>query len=260
MKHKKCKGPCKKRKKIKYFNTRKDTKNGYYNICKLCQSKQKKQYRAENGNEIRKRERLYYMAHRKEKQKYNTKYYAKNIKKFKKYRKKYYKENKIKLIKYQKEYRIKNKKILNIKDKIRYNKRKNKMKKYKKNRRKLYPETVRAIERQSRRKRRALKRKVKEHYTAQDEAITLKIFGCKCFVCGARKHLSIDHYHALSNLNPLTVDNAVPLCVSCNSKKYKKKPEEFYTVRQIKMIKRKFKKALKLKKKSGIIKRKLRSY
>lgn len=99
------------------------------------------------------------------------------------------------------------------------------------------------------RKRRALKIGLNENYTSEDEQITFQIFGNQCFKCGkAPKRLAIDHHIALSRSVPLTVDNAVPLCRNCNSRKWKKLPENFYSIEQLEKIKQLFQEALKIKK------------
>jgi len=77
---------------------------------------------------------------------------------------------------------------------------------------------------------------VRENYTAEDEAITLKAFNNRCFNCGSNKNLTIDHHRPISKGNPLTLINAVVLCQSCNSSKSDKDPKEFYTRRQLKKL------------------------
>jgi len=97
------------------------------------------------------------------------------------------------------------------------------------------------------RKRRANKLAVKENYTVADEQITLSIFGRECFRCDSKNSIAIDHHLPLSKGNPLTVKNAVPLCMPCNSSKGTKDPQDFYTPKELKQIKSLFKKAAKAK-------------
>ena len=87
------------------------------------------------------------------------------------------------------------------------------------------------LERQRRkqRKRRALKLQVQENYTKLDEQYTMDLFNQSCVNCGSIEDLQIDHHYPLSKGNALTRNNAVVLCISCNSSKGAKLPEEFYT-------------------------------
>ena len=58
-------------------------------------------------------------------------------------------------------------------------------------------------------------------------------FKNKCFVCNSVNRLAIDHHYPLSKGFALTIDNAVLLCQSCNSKKRTKLPESFYSPEQL---------------------------
>ena len=97
--------------------------------------------------------------------------------------------------------------------------------------------------RESSRRRRAKKIAVEENYTKSDEAITYMIFNYQCFYCNINKNLTIDHHYCLNDYNPLTLENAVVLCRSCNSSKGIKKPSEFYSMPQLKTLSLLFKKA-----------------
>lgn len=61
------------------------------------------------------------------------------------------------------------------------------------------------------------------------------IFQNKCFKCSSNNKLSIDHFYPLSKgyglLKPKF--NACLLCMNCNSKKYNRLPEEFFTKEEI---------------------------
>ena len=78
------------------------------------------------------------------------------------------------------------------------------------------------------RKRRAIKASVKENYTELDASITLKCFNNQCFNCKSIDNLCIDHHRPLSKGYPLSLNNAVILCNSCNTSKGAKTPEDFY--------------------------------
>tara|TARA_R110000737_G_scaffold352057_2_gene396380 strand:+ start:1383 stop:1910 length:528 start_codon:yes stop_codon:yes gene_type:complete len=85
------------------------------------------------------------------------------------------------------------------------------------------------VYRKAERKRRALKLGLEENFTSSDERFIYMLFSNLCFKCQTSKNLSIDHHYALSLGHKLELDNAVVLCKSCNSSKYTKTPEEFYT-------------------------------
>jgi len=53
-----------------------------------------------------------------------------------------------------------------------------------------------------------------------------------CNNCGEEKPLN----YPLSSNNPLELDNAVILCQSCNSKKYKKLPENYYSEKELEKL------------------------
>ena len=55
----------------------------------------------------------------------------------------------------------------------------------------------------------------------------------QCFNCKSTEKLSIDHHYPLSKGFPLSINNAVLLCRSCNSSKNNKLPESFYSPEQL---------------------------
>jgi 5-methylcytosine-specific restriction endonuclease McrA len=73
----------------------------------------------------------------------------------------------------------------------------------------------------------------RERYTKECEVITTEAFGGKCFNCGGKNRLCIDHNYPLSRGYALTILNAVVLCKICNSKKHAKLPEEFYSIEKL---------------------------
>ncbi|MFA5024287.1 MAG: HNH endonuclease [Patescibacteria group bacterium] len=82
---------------------------------------------------------------------------------------------------------------------------------------------------------------INECYTNNDKQTTLKIFNYRCANCQTKKNLGIDHHHPLSKGNPLTLQNAVPLCAKCNSSKNNKNPEDFYGTKKCRKIDKKLK-------------------
>lgn len=85
-------------------------------------------------------------------------------------------------------------------------------------------------------RRRERKRNLCESFTIKDYKYVIRQFNNKCFNCGSTKNPCIDHHYPLSHGNALTVDNAVLLCRSCNTKKGNKHPEQFYTMNQLNIL------------------------
>lgn len=67
-----------------------------------------------------------------------------------------------------------------------------------------------------------------EIFTEEDARIVKDACSWACILCGTYDNLSIDHFNPLSKMNPLKIGNAIILCISCNSKKHDKDPEEFF--------------------------------
>lgn len=86
--------------------------------------------------------------------------------------------------------------------------------------RKLHPESGRLAARKSMHKRRALKRDTDFSLTASEWIALLVAWGYRCAYC--RRSLTNptqDHFIPLSKSGTHTMDNVVPACLSCNSKK-----------------------------------------
>ena len=81
--------------------------------------------------------------------------------------------------------------------------------------------------------RRAKESGVNEHFTKEDRQYTLDLFDNTCYNCGAIDNICVDHHYPLCKGNALTRKNAVVLCISCNSSKQDKLPEDFYTKEQL---------------------------
>lgn len=82
-------------------------------------------------------------------------------------------------------------------------------------------------------KRRDKKRKLDSGYSYEDSVFTRDLFNNKCFKCGSTEKLTIDHHMPLSLNEGLSRSNAVILCKSCNCKKHKKLPQDFYTSKEL---------------------------
>ena len=70
-------------------------------------------------------------------------------------------------------------------------------------------------------------------YSATDLNNTLNLFDNKCFNCGCKNKLSIDHLFPRSEYNEISSKNAVVLCEKCNSIKGSRMPWEFFSIEKI---------------------------
>jgi len=59
------------------------------------------------------------------------------------------------------------------------------------------------------------------------EVIVFEVFGQHCIACSAQDDLVLDHHRPLQDGHAL-LHNAVPLCRSCNARKNRNQPEDFY--------------------------------
>lgn len=78
-------------------------------------------------------------------------------------------------------------------------------------------------------RRRDRKKNLKENFTKDDVKYTKDLFLNRCAVCGSIESLCLDHWYPLSRGYPLTRENAVILCSTCNSKKSNKLPYQVYS-------------------------------
>ena len=65
--------------------------------------------------------------------------------------------------------------------------------------------------------------------TAAEWNKTLVLFGHRCAYCGKESVLTFDHFIPISKGGDTTPSNIVPACVSCNSSKQDKLPEDWCT-------------------------------
>jgi 5-methylcytosine-specific restriction endonuclease McrA len=162
------------------------------------------------------------------------KYYEENNDKIKEYRKQYYEENKDKI----KRYREQNKDKVKERDKKWREKNKDKIKESDKKWREKNKDKVNLISLKRRERKRNLNEK---SFTHQHIKQIKQKFENKCFHCGEKEKLALDHFYPLSKGFPLTEDNCVILCKSCNSSKCNKDPRDFFSSEQINILKEKFK-------------------
>jgi len=201
---------CKTKQLKNNFSKSRTSKDGFKGRCKSCDSASNKKYRQNNHKKEIQRKREW-RKNNPEKVKESNDNYRKdpeNLKKLYAYDAKYRAENKDHIYAKQKEWHENN------------------------------PDKVR----EKTRKRRALKAKLKENYTIKCETITYKAFNNRCFNCKLYSNLCIDHHRPLSKGNPLTLNNAVVLCKSCNSSKGDQDPKEFYGIKKYKRLENKLNK------------------
>jgi 5-methylcytosine-specific restriction endonuclease McrA len=87
------------------------------------------------------------------------------------------------------------------------------------------------------RQRRERLQRLEGSYSSTDETVTRNKFNHKCFICGDREDLTIDHHIPISRGGSLSLNNAVLLCRRCNSAKNSKSPEDFYDSDQLEHLK-----------------------
>lgn len=94
-------------------------------------------------------------------------------------------------------------------------------------------ERGRSVQRAASHRRREWKSGLDSNFKTEDVSYVYSRFENKCFLCNTNIKLSIDHHRPLSRGFGLSIQNAVLLCISCNSSKGTKLPEEFYDVKQL---------------------------
>ncbi len=90
------------------------------------------------------------------------------------------------------------------------------------------------------RNRRAKKLEINEFITKEFIDFIYDKFEYRCFNCSSESSLSLDHHYPLSLGYPLTKDNAVLLCRSCNSSKSANLPEDFYCKDKLEILEVKY--------------------
>jgi len=208
----------------------KSSKDGLAYSCKICRKQKNKEYYIKNKARLDAKNRKYTIDNKEVVAAHKRKYYKKNKDKCdirslkwaqnnREQRKKIY--TKWVRLNYDKVVRANNLWAKNNPDKKRFIKKRSEQK---------HPEARRARER----RRRTRKRGVGENSSIK--AVTKKAFQNKCANCGSEKNLSIDHHFPLCKNNPLTLQNAVVLCISCNSRKGIKDPGDFYTQERLEYV------------------------
>lgn len=79
-------------------------------------------------------------------------------------------------------------------------------------------------------RRRARKTNAEGHFTRAQFDALCKQLGHRCFYCGKEEKLTVDHIVPLARGGSNWIENVVPACGSCNSRKHTKTAEEFLLV------------------------------
>lgn len=214
---------------------------------------QKKEYYYNNKERLNKISNLYYIENKEKCNEYSRKYHHENKERLNKSRrdyhskhrneslqkfKLYYINNKDKIKKYRKAYRITNweniKKKHNIWCRNKRSLRREKEKGYQK---KYINKNPYYLLQKSIRRRDKIKLNTHTTYISKNYISYIKNkFNYKCFKCGSIDKLALDHHYPLHMGYPLSENNTVLLCKSCNSSKSNKLPEDFYSREQLKEL------------------------
>lgn len=197
---------CRKIKLVAEFNKWSKSEDGLKHYCRECQQKDGKRYHSENRDTISKNRYGKYHKDIDVSRRKSREYAATRREKIHECHKIWYGENKERKLEKNREW-------------------------YKNN-----PDKRRKLGRDKARRRRERLAGVNQIFTKQMEDIVFEAFQDKCFNCGGTDRLCIDHHKPLVGGCALSLDNAVLLCIHCNSSKSDKRPEEFYSINQIEEI------------------------
>ena len=200
---------CKEDKNISEFDRDSSRPNGYSSACKKCKRLYNKKYYINNKDEELLRNKEWSKINRDKINISAKKRYDKDPKYFSLKNKLSHERNKEKRLVNKKVYYENNKAKFILKAKIR-------------DKRLPHKKAERC------RRRRAQKQLVNENFTSKQMKFILYVFNNQCFNCGSKNNLCVDHFKPLSKGNPLTLENAIILCIKCNSSKHTKDPQDFF--------------------------------
>lgn len=182
-----------------YFRENGSSTTGYFSYCLECEKDYKKQYRVNNSEKIKERDRRYYQLNKGNKKEYDAVYR---------------KENKIRISAYSKKYYSINKTELDKKNEL-----------WRKNNPLRYKEISRIVAQ----RRLARKRKLPANFTGEQWEMCKMHFDYSCAYCGSESNLEQEHFIPLSKGGEYTKDNIIPACDKCNPSKNDKRFEDWYT-------------------------------
>jgi 5-methylcytosine-specific restriction endonuclease McrA len=194
---------CKQIKPITEFNKWSSSEDGLKNYCRECQNADSKKYHNENKELIHERAKEKYYKDVGRSRERGRKSALKRRDKIHETHRAWYEDNKEHKLKKNKKWYAEN------------------------------PERRRELGRRKARRRRERLAGFGHQFASGMEKIILTCFDGKCFNCGGTDRLCIDHHNPLSKGNALNIDNAVLLCIHCNSSKGDKLPGEFYAAGKI---------------------------
>lgn len=181
------------------FHKDKTTKDGYKCRCKSCLLAYAKEYSDKNRELRAQKQREYYKCHGDIQRKASNNWKKNNKEKVKEYTHKWYESNKEHKSDYYKTYSQSNKEIILEKSRRQRNK----------------------------------KYHIIDTFSEKDFQNKLVLENNKCFYCKCdlnSENMTRDHYIALSNGGSDKIENIVPCCSKCNSKKSNKSPEEYLKI------------------------------
>jgi 5-methylcytosine-specific restriction endonuclease McrA len=214
-----------------FFGREKKRKDGLKSQCKECIAAQKREYWGKNKEKLYKQQLTY--------KKLNRAFKSDVYFKIKESKKEYYSKNRDKILEWSKNYYSKYKEqyIKRYKGKYR-NKYKEKSKEYNHKWRQKNKEKIRIYKI----KRENKKINLPSNLTSEQWEKINKSFNNCCAYCGKSGKMTVEHFIPISKGGEFTINNILPVCLSCNSSKkdrdFKKwyKLQEFYSLEREKNI------------------------
>jgi len=173
----------------------------------------------DNPRDRRAYSKAYHESHREHERAYRMK----NKKKLSARKRAYYQANRERILAYCKKYASENRERVSAYHRRHYAANKERIKKNVSSYRKANPEKKIHLEN----RRRTRKFKNGGSHTLEQRQAKFELLGNECFFCNEKGNLSIDHDIPLSRGGGDGIDNILPACRSCNSKKNNKTASEY---------------------------------